>query len=260
MDPADPIAKHLQAASASAPPPDRCTAEYVRAEFDRAANSFDTRLASLDYSLPGYVAPIFSECFARDPGGDLHILDAGCGTGLCAPALSPWKYRLVGVDLSPEMIRIAAAGGHYDQLCCEDLVDYLVEHTNTYDAIVSMDVLLYFGGLGEVLTAACRALKPRGLIIFSLEQTRDAEDFVLQNNGRYAHAYKYVEQAVIDAELEAVVMRSVILRSARPRFQVSAQSSWPCHSLRTSIPPRPVASARSSSMRSPSGTRSSTAR
>ena len=113
------------------------------------------------------------------------------------------------------MIRIAAAGGHYDQLCCEDLIDHLAGHLNTYGAIVSMDVLLYFGGLDEALTAACRALKPRGLLVFSLEQTRDAEDFMLQNNGRYAHSHKYVEQAVIHAGLEAVDMRSVILRMER---------------------------------------------
>ena len=32
------------------------------------------------------------------------MLDAGCGTGLCGPLIAPHARRLVGVDLSGQML------------------------------------------------------------------------------------------------------------------------------------------------------------
>lgn len=46
----------------------------------------------------------------------LDILDAGCGTGLCADVLRPYAKSLVGVDLSPQMLALAAKQQIYDQL------------------------------------------------------------------------------------------------------------------------------------------------
>jgi len=37
-----------------------------------------------------------------------HVLDAGCGTGLCGPILRPYAAGLVGVDLSEGMLKVAA--------------------------------------------------------------------------------------------------------------------------------------------------------
>ena len=43
--------------------------------------------------------------------GSWDVLDAGCGTGLCGPGLRGRAGRLVGVDLSPEMLKRAAGRG-----------------------------------------------------------------------------------------------------------------------------------------------------
>ncbi len=55
----------------------------------------------------------------------LAVLDAGCGTGLCAPWLVPYAHRLVGVDLSQAMLDKAAARACYDELAKADLVAFL---------------------------------------------------------------------------------------------------------------------------------------
>ena len=50
------------------------------------------------------------------PESALDILDAGCGTGLCAPLLKPYARVLAGIDLSGGMLVRARARGIYDEL------------------------------------------------------------------------------------------------------------------------------------------------
>ena len=62
------------------------------------------------------------------PGGSeaTIVVDLGVGTGLCGPwlaSLSP--ERLVGVDLSPEMLAQAEARGMYDELLAADVIEAL---------------------------------------------------------------------------------------------------------------------------------------
>jgi SAM-dependent methyltransferase len=58
------------------------------------------------------------------PPGDGGLLDAGCGTGHHVIALSQLGYKVVGADISAEMLEIAGkhaaekAGGEFDGLFC----------------------------------------------------------------------------------------------------------------------------------------------
>ena len=53
--------------------------------------------------------------------------------------------------------------------------------------IVSADTLVYFGALDEVIAAAAGALRPGGLLIFTLEHGdgASAPDYHLETHGRY---------------------------------------------------------------------------
>ena len=56
---------------------------------------------------------------------------------------------------------------------------------------------MYFGDLEGVLAAAARALRPNGLLVFTLEHAIGGEadvDYHLQLHGRYSHAVVYVER------------------------------------------------------------------
>ena len=77
--------------------------------FDRYADTFEQSLSGLGYQGPVLIAKLL-QASGFAPRKQLNILDAGCGTGLCAPALLPYAARLTGVDLSPAMVeRLASA-------------------------------------------------------------------------------------------------------------------------------------------------------
>lgn len=186
LDPDDPVAIHVAASLSGGPAPDRAGDDYVRRIFDSFAVTFEQRLAALEYRVPERIG----EALARRgiARGDLEVLDAGCGTGLCGPFLRPYARTLTGVDLSGEMLELARARALYDGLETAELTTFLGAHRACFDLIVGGDVLCYFGQLAPVLEAAAAALRPGGRFLFSVEQDiRGATPYTLQPNGRYRH-------------------------------------------------------------------------
>lgn len=189
-----PVARHLLAACTGRDIPNRAPDEYVTEVFDRFAAGFDEQLEQLGYRLPEIVHEELDTAIG-DPEGTLSVLDAGCGTGLCAAALKPWAKRLVGVDLSRGMLRRAAALNAYDELVAAELTAFLTECPEAFDVIAVVDTLNYFGDLAPVLAAHARALKPDGLLLATIESATTGEaaaDYALLTHGRYSHAESYV--------------------------------------------------------------------
>lgn len=187
--PDNPIAAHMVAAVTGKDTPDRANSAYVRKTFDEFADSFETKLEELDYRAPGLIVEAMGRYFSK--AKRLHILDAGCGTGLCAPLLKPMAKRLDGVDLSAEMLSIAKMKKLYDRLDEGDLSAVLAKRKKTYDGVVAADVLCYFGDLTEVLASFNATLKPGGLLGFSVQRNRGKTKYVLESSGRYCHAKNY---------------------------------------------------------------------
>lgn len=216
-DPHNPVARHLLAACSGKQVPARAPDAYVRKVFDNFAGHFEARLQRLDYHAPRLVA----ESIARGidpPGGDLEVLDAGCGTGLCGRRLRPYACRLDGVDLSPAMLARARKTGFYDTLIEAELTDFLAANSAAYDWIVSADTLCYFGDLREVMVAAAGALRSEGRFVFTVES--DEKDthtsiagYRLNPNGRYCHRGDYVHRTVSETGLELTEVKRRTLRS-----------------------------------------------
>ncbi len=64
------------------------------------------------------------------------------------------------------------------------------------------------GDLEGVLAAASRALRPNGLLVFTLEHAIGGEadvDYHLQLHGRYSHAVVYVERVLAFARLQSEI-------------------------------------------------------
>ncbi len=209
--PENPVARHLLAAGPGRAPPHRASDAYVRAQFDEFASYYDDRLSLLEYRGPGLVASALAREGLR-PEGRLAVLDAGCGTGLCAGVLRPFAKRLVGVDLSPEMLERARDRG-YDEREEAELTRYLEEHPRSFDLIVSADTLNYFGDLAPVLGAAAAALRPGGRLVFTLEHGgEDGPGYRLEPHGRYSHSETYVRRSLEEAGLEIAEIARDILR------------------------------------------------
>lgn len=211
LDPSNPQAQHTWQAWTGETMPGRAPDDYIRSEFDRMADKFDTHLRSLEYRAPEQVTAAIRARLT--PTASQRVLDAGCGTGLCGPLLRPFASHLTGVDLSPRMLEKARERDCYHALDVAELTAYITTRPNAYDLIVSADTLIYFGDLIPPVCAAAAALSSNGLLAFTVEQlTDDAEDFRLNPSGRYAHALPYVQRILQAAHLTPICIESAVLR------------------------------------------------
>jgi predicted TPR repeat methyltransferase len=194
-EPDDPIARHMLAACTGQGTPERASDGFVAATFDSFAASFESKLEKLSYRAPRLVAALIEDA-AGPPARQFDVLDAGCGTGLCGPLVAPYARTLIGVDLSARMLAQARDKQVYDEVVQMELTAYLHSRPAAFDAIVSADTLVYFGDLEDAIAAASAALRPGGVIVFTLERAGadPAPDFHLEMHGRYTHAPRYVEQ------------------------------------------------------------------
>ena len=212
--PDDPIAQHMLAASGGEDCPTRASDSYVRSVFDDFAESFDRSLQLLRYQAPRLLYE--AVCSALPRSEALDILDLGCGTGLCGPLLRPMARHLVGVDLSPKMLSLAAARGVYDQLNCAELTEWLAT-CRTFDLVMAADVLCYFGDLELALARVRGILTPGGCFACSLEAAPEgsSQPFVLRPHGRYQHQRAYIEHSLARAGLPTVRISQAVLRYER---------------------------------------------
>jgi len=212
-EPDNPKARHYLAACTGEDVPARASDAYVQSFFDSFSETFDARLALLEYRAPSLVGEAVGACLGA-PAAGLAVLDAGCGTGLCASLLKPFAATLTGVDLSRGMLDKARARRLYDDLCQAELCDYLRRHPEGYDLIVSADTLVYFGALEEAIGAAAGALRAGGTLCFTVEALAAGEsgDYRLLHHGRYAHSSDYLTRLLGQAGLVLARLEQVILR------------------------------------------------
>ncbi|NRB34255.1 MAG: magnesium protoporphyrin IX methyltransferase [Rhodobacteraceae bacterium] len=111
----------------------------------------------------------------------LRILDAGCGTGQMACELAERGAIVHGVDISPALIGIAQAR------CPAHLADHvsffsgdLRDVTQTFDAVVAMDSLIYYrqpdlidvlGGLAQRAPQILYTVAPRTPLLMTMWHT-----------------------------------------------------------------------------------------
>ncbi len=209
--PDDPVVAHLLAACEGEQAPARASDAFVQRTFDRFAASFDQVLDRLEYRAPALCGELIASLSLAP--NTLDILDAGCGTGLCAPYLRPFARSLHGVDLSAGMLAKAHERGGYDALHEAELTAWMAAHPGQFDLIVSADTLCYFGALEAVLAAAAGALRPGGHLVFTLEDSgAEAAPFTLHPHGRYSHGEAYVRATLSNAGLALDSLERVTLR------------------------------------------------
>lgn len=166
--------------------------------FDAFAESYDTNLKNLHNRGPEIIGRLLTE-IKLPRKRTLTILDAGCGTGLCAPYLRPFARQLHGVDLSERMLDKCRGKGTYNQLGRSDLANIGTLPVGLYDLIASSDVLVYFGNLAQVLANFAALLRPGGWLLITVEDVGAAASslgWTLTPTGRHKHSQTYVRSAL----------------------------------------------------------------
>jgi predicted TPR repeat methyltransferase len=184
-------------------------AQYVRNLFDFYAPKFDKHLVDkLKYKTPKLLLQQVLEATQRR---DMDVLDLGCGTGLCGVEFRSYARRMVGVDLSPAMLKVAESRKIYDQLTVGDLMPALLSQGDGYDLILAGDVLVYMGDLSEFMPAVAKALRNGGMLACSIEDY-DGAGFFLHPEERFAHSIKYFRDLTTASGLKEISANKVILR------------------------------------------------
>jgi predicted TPR repeat methyltransferase len=167
---------------------------YIQSLFDEYALRFEHHLVDeLQYRVPQDLLDAVLR-LRKPPQNGWDILDLGCGTGLCGELFGPHARQIIGVDLSANMIDLARKRGHgriYNQLHHCHILEALQKYEHAFDLILSGDVFIYVGALEAIFSAAARALRPSGILAFSLEH-HDGDGFILHRQRRFAHSLSYI--------------------------------------------------------------------
>jgi predicted TPR repeat methyltransferase len=243
-NPNNEVAKHLLSSQQQRGEEDNPPETFVRKLFDDYATNFEQSLKNLNYNAPGLLNQFLSQ-FRASWG---TVLDLGCGSGLMGELLKSKANRLVGVDLSPNMLFVAEDKKIYDHLFVGDMImllDIVKENRNprpsdvgrkmqgsnvmdvdraygyTWDRmhdngllVVAADVLVYLGNLEPLFKSVSQLLKPGDAFAFTVERLEHdgSAGWMLQRSGRFAHKREYIELLATRYNLKKHVAENIIPR------------------------------------------------
>jgi ubiquinone/menaquinone biosynthesis C-methylase UbiE len=141
---------------AVAPAPEPAEGEYFNRLIERAGdfNPFTDR---------GWHTLARRFARASQSTGGLRVLDIGCGTGRSQQVYQTQAARYVGLDLSFEALRVAAARQGQTPWLQADAVR-LPFRDNSFDVVAFSSVLHHVPDMSAVLQEAVRVTAPRGLV------------------------------------------------------------------------------------------------
>ncbi|MEM2925438.1 MAG: class I SAM-dependent methyltransferase [Methanocellales archaeon] len=138
----------------------------IQAYYDKLAKDYDQRYQNPELA---YMHSVEDEVLLKKVKG--IVFDIGCGTGRQSILLANCGYRVIGIDISLEMIKIARtkSGGNFN-------VDFLIASAEAlpFKSCSANSVISIFGALNHVVRykqafeEIARVLKPKGIFIFSV--------------------------------------------------------------------------------------------
>lgn len=133
------------------------------------------------------------------------ILDLGCGTGFVGGFFRKMGFpgRMIGVDVSEIMLEKARKSGHYDDLICGDLFEYLGSVDIEFDCIVMLGVSAHLSreSLERVFLEAGARLGPRACLLFDCDIYPEGSEALKALMGTRHHAAGEIEPALKRAGL-----------------------------------------------------------
>lgn len=136
--------------------------------YDDWAQKYEADVRSWGYKLPEIVAEKLKKLVPEGQEESFKVLDAGAGDGLSGKAIAEQGLKdVTGVDVSPELIKIAKKNKIYKVAEVADLNKTLKYKTDQFDAMTVVGVMTYLNSEGCCLDEFCRIVKPGGLVIMT---------------------------------------------------------------------------------------------
>lgn len=187
----------------------------IMAYFDRCAPQWDARMVTDD----GKISTILDAAGVREHG---VVLDVACGTGVLFPYyLRRNVARVIGVDISPEMAKIAASKLHDPRIevLCGDVETIPVRMP--CDCCVIYNAFPHFAEPERLVERLAQWVKPGGRL--TVAHSMGLEALRRHHAGRAEH----VSREMLSPEELALVMtpwfRADILMSDDGRYLVSGK-------------------------------------
>jgi len=140
-----------------------------RALYRDWAETYDeTMLEGLHYRSPTTVARLLG---AHLPDRQRSVLDIGCGTGLVGQTLAHLGFTTIdGLDLSSEMMQVAARRGVYRNFIAADLNQPLALADGSYDGMTCSGPFTHGHVDARCLDELFRVLRPGALFAFTVKR------------------------------------------------------------------------------------------
>lgn len=171
--------------------PNAAPQEFVKNLFAQYAPYYEQHLFLLGYNTPEMLYKAIVGLIGPE-NNSLTILDLGCGTGLIGEKFRLLAKKLIGIDLAEEMVAIARQKEVYDELLVADILTAITQHQDL-DLIIAADTFVYIGDLEQIFAQSKAALKPNGILAFTIEKTYKYP-YQIQKSMRFAHSKQYIEE------------------------------------------------------------------
>lgn len=153
---------------------DAASPDDPRVVYGAWAPRYDAENIGKGFRLPFVAASFLTRHLSPVEG---PVLDAACGTGLVGEHLKLLGYGLTGCDLSPEMLRHAAATNAYTALALADLAA-LPFATDAFAGFVASGATGPGHAPPQALRELARVTRPGGIGVLSLrEDTYEDQGF-----------------------------------------------------------------------------------
>jgi len=186
------VLKHLRALFNGDVPP-AAPKEFIAAFYGAFVDMFEPWI--IGSSDAPHVAALVAELRklpAIEGKKYLSLLDLGCGTGVLADKLSDIAAIVVGVDVTPQMLKLARRTGKYDVRYELDITDYVTGSETIFDIVLSTGALRWAGNLQPFFQAVRGVMHKDSILGFMLDKELSTLAYSVANHGRYSHHLSYV--------------------------------------------------------------------